>query len=76
MNQRVLSPFLFEEQGIRDAIENEKFGAAIIDPLSKCFSREPMTAALGHSARDSAPLVTHLIPECTTNGRSTPDNFL
>jgi hypothetical protein len=76
MNQKVFSPFLFEEQGIRYAIENEKFGAAIIDLLSMCFSREPMTAALGLSARESAPLVTHFISQCATNGRSTPDNFL
>lgn len=76
MNQKVLSPFLFEEQGIRYAIANEKFGAAIIDLLSECFSREPISSALGLSARDLAPLVARFIPECTTNGRSTPDNFL
>ena len=70
MGHEVLSPFFLEAQEIRYAIANEKFGTAIIDPLSECFSREPMNAALGLSARDLAPLVAHFIPECTTNGRS------
>jgi hypothetical protein len=30
MKRKVLSPFLFEEQEIRYAIANKKFGAAII----------------------------------------------
>jgi len=68
MNQKVLSPFLFEEQGIRYEIANEKFGKGIIDLLSECFCREPMSAALGLSARDS--LIARFIPECTTNGLS------
>jgi hypothetical protein len=76
MNQKVLLPFLFEERGNRYAIANEKFGAAISDLLSECFSRQPLRSALGLSARDFAPLVARFILECTTNGRSTRDNFL
>jgi len=76
MNQKALLPFVFEEQGNRYAIATEKFGAAIIDLLSECFSREPTRSALGLSARDLAPLVARLIVECTTNGRSTPDTLL
>src|SRR5262249_32738299 len=70
MSHEVLSPFLLEAQGIRYAIANEKLGAAIIDLLGECFSREPMSAALGLSARALAPLVARFIPECTTNGLS------
>ena len=70
MSDKVLSPFSLQEQGIRYAIANEKFGAAIIDLLSECFSREPMSAALGLSARDLASLIARFIPECTTKGLS------
>jgi len=69
MSHKVLSPFLLEAQGIRYAIASEK-SAAIVDLLSECFFREPMSAALGLSARDLAPLVARFIPECTTNGLS------
>ena len=62
--------FFLEERGFRYAIANEKFGVAIVDLLSECFSREPMSAALGLSARDLAPLIARFIPECTTNGLS------
>jgi hypothetical protein len=74
MNQKVLSPSLFEEQGIRYAIANERFGDAIIDRAGECFSREPMSAGL--SAREVASMVARFITERTTNGRSTRDNFL
>jgi hypothetical protein len=70
MNQKVLSPFPFEQHGITYAIANEKFGHAIIEILSESFAREPMCAALGLSAGDLAPLVTRFILECTTNGLS------
>ena len=76
MSQKALLPVLFEEQGNRYAIANEEFGAAIIDLLSECFSRQPIRSALGLSARDFAPLVARFILECTTKGRSTRDNFL
>jgi hypothetical protein len=75
MNQKVLSPFLFEEQG-RYEVANEAFGAAMIALLSECFSRDSMSSAPGLQARDLTPLLARLIPECTTNGRSTRDNFL
>ena len=70
MSPEVLSPLLLEAQGIRYAIANETFGGVIIDLLSECFSREPMSAALGLSARDLAPLVARFVPESTTNGLS------
>ena len=70
MSPEVLSPLLLEAQGIRYAIANETFGGAIIELLSECFSREPMSAALGLSARDLAPLVARFVPESTTNGLS------
>jgi hypothetical protein len=76
MNQKILSLFPFEEQGIRYAIANEKLGDATINRLSECFSREPMSCALGLLARDLATLVARFIAECTTNGRSTRDNSL
>jgi hypothetical protein len=75
MNQKVLSPFLFEKQGTRYAIANKEFGDAIIDRLGECFSREPVSAALGLSAQDLALLVARFITERTTDGRSTRDNF-
>jgi hypothetical protein len=76
MNQKVLSPFLFEEGEIRYAIANEKFGDATSNRLSECFSPESVRSAPGLSARDLAPLVARFITGCTTNGRSTRDNFL
>jgi hypothetical protein len=76
MNQKVLSPFPFEEQGNGQAVAYEKFGAATIDLLSEWFCCAPMSSALGLSARDLAPPVARFILECTTNGRSTRGNFL
>ena len=70
MSPEVLSPLLLEAQGIRYAIANETFGGAIIELLSECFSREPMSAALGLSARELASVGARLIPECTNNGLS------
>lgn len=57
MSHRVLSSFLAEERGFRYAIANETFEDAIIDVLSESFPREPVSAALGLSAGDLAPLV-------------------
>jgi ribosomal protein S18 acetylase RimI-like enzyme len=65
-----VSTFFHEERGFRYAIANEKFGDAIIDLLSECFSHEPMGAALGLSAHDLAPLIARFISECTNNGLS------
>jgi hypothetical protein len=64
------SHVLREEGGFRYAIANEEFGDAIVRVLSESFSREPMSAALGISARDLAPFVARFVPECTTNGLS------
>jgi hypothetical protein len=70
MSHKVLSPFLLERLGIRYAIANEKFVAAIINLLSECSSREPVSSALGLSARELASVGARLIPECTNNGLS------
>ena len=61
---------LHEEHGFRYAIADEKFREAIVDVLSESFSREPMAAALGLSARKLADLIDRFMPECTTNGLS------
>src|SRR5215472_15099673 len=56
MSHQVLSPLLLEAQGIRYAIANEKFGAAIINLPSEVLRRradERCTWALG--ARRSTP---------------------
>ena len=64
------SSFLYEEGGFGYAVATEEVGDAIVAVLSESFSREPMSAALGLSPRDLAPLVARFIPECTTNGLS------
>ena len=64
------SCFLHEEGGFRYVVVTEKFGDAIVRVLSESFSREPMSAALGLSARDLGPLIARFMPECTTNGLS------
>ena len=64
------SNILLEEGGFRYAIATDKFADAIVRVLSESFSREPMTAALGLSARDLEPLIARFMPECTTNGLS------
>ena len=64
------SPVLHEEGGFRYAVATEEFSEAIVRVLSESFSREPMSAALGVSARDFGPLVGRFVPECTTNGLS------
>jgi ribosomal protein S18 acetylase RimI-like enzyme len=61
---------LHEENGFRYAVATEEFRDAIVRVLSESFAREPMSAALGVSSRDLAPLVQCFIPECTTNGLS------
>ena len=61
------SNILLEEGGFRYSIATEKFGDAIVGVLSESFSREPMTAVLGISASDLAPLIAGFMPECTTN---------
>ena len=61
---------LAEEGGFRYEVANEDFANAIVTVLSESFSREPMSAALGLSARDLKPLVARFMPECTTNGLS------
>jgi hypothetical protein len=64
------SNVLLEERGFRYSIATEKFADAIVRVLSESFSREPMTAALGISARELEPLAARFMPECTTNGLS------
>lgn len=64
------SSFLHDDGSFQYAIANEEFGDAIVDVLSESFSREPMSAALGNSARELRPLVARFMPECTTNGLS------
>jgi hypothetical protein len=64
------SRVLHEEAGFRYAVATERFGEAIVRVLSESFSREPMSATLGVSARDLAPLVARFMPECTSNGLS------
>lgn len=61
---------LAEEGGFRYEVATEDFANAIVAVLSESFSREPMSAALGLSARDLKPLVARFMPECTTNGLS------
>jgi hypothetical protein len=64
------SNVLLEERGFRYSIATEKFADAIVRLLSESFSREPMTAALGISARELEPLAARFMPEFTTNGLS------
>jgi hypothetical protein len=64
------SNVLLEERGFRYSIATEKFADAIVRLLSESFSREPMTAALGISARELESLAARFMPECTTNGLS------
>jgi len=64
------SRILHEEGGFGYAIVTEEYGTAIVRVLSEAFSREPMGAALGLSARDLGPLVARFMVECTTNGLS------
>jgi hypothetical protein len=64
------SRVLHEEGGFRYAVATETFGQAIVGVLSESFCREPMSAALGVSARDFRPLIARFMPECTTNGLS------
>jgi hypothetical protein len=61
---------LHEEGGFRYSVATEEFGDRIVRVLSESFSREPMSAALGISARDMEPLVARFMPECTDNGLS------
>src|SRR5271168_4633216 len=61
---------LAEEGGFRYSVAAEEFADSIIAVLSESFSREPMTAALGISAPDMAPLVAQFMPECIANGLS------
>ncbi len=61
---------LHEHGDFRYAVATEDFADAIVRVLSESFAREPMSVALGISARDLAPLVARFIPECTTNGLS------
>jgi len=64
------SRVLREDGGFRYEVATEEFGDAIVRVLSESFSREPMSAALGLSARELAPLIAGFMPECTTNGLS------
>ncbi len=61
---------LEEEGGFSYEIATEEFGDAIIPLLSKSFSREPMSAALGLSVGDLETLIARFMPECTSNGLS------
>jgi hypothetical protein len=61
---------LAEQGGFRYEVATKDFANAIVDVLSESFSREPMSAALGLSARDLKPLVASFTPECTSNGLS------
>ena len=58
------------EEEFRYEVATEEFADAIVTVLSESFSREPMSAALGLSARDLEPIVASFMPECTTNGLS------
>jgi len=64
------SRVLHEDGGFRYEVATEQFSDAIVRVLSESFSREPMSAALGISARDYGPLIARFMPECTTNGLS------
>lgn len=62
--------FLHEENGFRYIVATEKFTGAMVQVLSESFAREPMSAALGLSVQQLAPMVARFTPECTTNGLS------
>jgi hypothetical protein len=64
------SRVLHREGGFRYVVATERSGEAIVRVLSESFAREPMSAALGNSARDLAPLVAGFMPECISNGLS------
>jgi hypothetical protein len=49
---------LAEEGGFRYEAATKDFANAIVTILSESFSREPMCAAVGLSARDLMPVVT------------------
>jgi hypothetical protein len=66
----IASRVLHEEGGFRYAVATEELGDAIVRVLSESFAREPMSTALGLSARQLGPLVARFMPECTTNGLS------
>ena len=61
---------LAEVDGFRYEVATEDFADAIVTVLSESFCREPMSAALGLSARDLERLVDRFMPECITNGLS------
>src|SRR5215470_21864 len=61
------SRMVLEQNGFRYEIATEACAADARRVLSESFAREPMSTALGVSARDLAPLVDRFIPECTTN---------
>ena len=65
-----LTQKLAEHGGFRYEVATEERRDAIVSLLSESFSREPMSAALGLSARDLKPLIARFMPECTTNGLS------
>ena len=58
---------LAEENGFRYAIAPKKFAGQMVRLLSDSFSREPMSTALGVSARDLEPFIAGFMTECTTN---------
>jgi hypothetical protein len=64
------SSLLHEEGGFRYVVATEEFGDGIVRVLSESFSREPMCAALGLSARDLGLPIARFMSECTTNGLS------
>lgn len=59
-----------EEHGFRYLSAAQVPGESIVRLLSESFSREPMAAALGASARDLAPFIRRFMPECRNNGLS------
>lgn len=61
---------LAEEGGFRYSVATEKFADAIVDVLCDSFSREPMSAALGLSARVLEPIVASFMPRVRRNRTS------
>ncbi len=61
---------LHTENGIRYVVATGQERSQIVRLLSESFCREPMSAILGATAADLAPLVERFMPECTSNGLS------
>ena len=64
------SAALYQEGGFLYLSAGDVPADSVVRLLSESFSREPMSRALGASARDLAPFVRRFMPECTSNGLS------